>query len=144
MFDPLVTGGASTGYYVVYLFSADMKSVYLSLIGRACSSLYKAKCGEGSLKTTAGKQAAAPFAFISHLAGALLVVELLRFEVDKMLSDRLNYLAFSPWHPPHSRLRQRLAKNPNCQCNQEDFIEAYKEAWPEYIIDQTSNEEKDA
>ncbi|MGB6970291.1 MAG: DUF3578 domain-containing protein, partial [Methyloceanibacter sp.] len=31
LFDPAITDGAQHGFYIVYLFSADMKRVYLSM-----------------------------------------------------------------------------------------------------------------
>ena len=78
-----------------------------ALINTALDTLYKSMCGEEQLRTPAGKQAAAPFAFISNLAGALLALELRRFDTKSHAADDTNYLFLSPWHAPHRHLRAK-------------------------------------
>lgn len=105
------------------------------LVGMAFDSLYKVQCARQNLKpTAAGKQAAAPLAFISHLAGALLVLELLRLEDDKNDDDRANYIVTDPWREPHPRSRSRKKKNVNCEfCSDKDVVDTYAELWPEHF-----------
>lgn len=85
-----------------------------ALEGVALSSLYKQLCAAEVLKTSAGEQAVAPFAFISNLAGVLLAVALLRFE-DAAASKVASYMSLDPWSPPHGRARRSRAKTPNCE-----------------------------
>ena len=101
------------------------------LIGMAIDTLFKMKCGGGNLKTPAGKQAAAPFAFISNLAGALLALELVRFESSDALNSLPNYLFASPWKPPHKRLRLTRRKLVDCEsCSKQTTADALRALWP--------------
>ncbi|MEI9922774.1 MAG: hypothetical protein WDN50_03610 [Bradyrhizobium sp.] len=52
----------------------------VALVGKAFDSLFKQLCAEQSLLSPTGEQVLAPFAFVSNLAGALLALELARFE----------------------------------------------------------------
>lgn len=101
------------------------------LVGMAVDTLFKMKCGEGSLKTPAGKQAAAPFAFISNLAGALLALELVRFESSSASNNSPNYFFASPWKPPHGRLRLTRQRLATCEsCARPETADALRLLWP--------------
>lgn len=103
-----------------------------ALIGTALDSLFKRKCGEGTLMTAAGKQAAAPFAFISNLAGALLALELIRFDSPNPVGQDENYLALSPWRPPHKLIRRTRKKLPSCEfCSKPESEQVMRMIWPE-------------
>jgi len=82
------------------------------LIGKAFDTVYKDQCGAGALKNAAGQQAVAPLAFISNLAGALLALELVRFEVNQSASS--SYMALSPWHQPSAHARRSAARKDSC------------------------------
>jgi hypothetical protein len=102
-----------------------------ALIGMSLDTLFKVKCGEGSLKTPAGKQAAAPFAFISNLAGALLALELVRFESPDALGNSPNYLFVSPWKPPHRNLRLTRHRLADCEsCSKQTTVDTLRALWP--------------
>jgi molybdopterin/thiamine biosynthesis adenylyltransferase len=82
------------------------------LIGKAFDTVYKDQCGAGALKNAAGQQAVAPLAFISNLAGALLALELVRFEVNQSASS--SYMALSPWHQPSVHARRSAVRKDSC------------------------------
>lgn len=84
------------------------------LIGTAYDTLFKRLCGEGLLKTAAGRRVTAPFGFVSVLAGALLAVELVR-RLGPGRSDRnFNYWRVSAWHAPLARRRMLRPQQPRC------------------------------
>ena len=80
------------------------------LVGTAFDSLFKQLCAEQALLSATGAQVFAPFSFVSSLAGALLALELARFESGVRFEDGTNYLFASPWAPPHTRLRRHRAR----------------------------------
>ena len=97
------------------------------LLGTSFDSLFRQLCGEGKIITTAGAQVLAPFAFVSNLAGSLLVVELLRFEAGVKAT---NFAFLSPWVPPHPRTRRWHVKQPDCRfCNAPDVVQAMVVLW---------------
>jgi len=86
-----------------------------AIVGVAYDTLFKQLCGEGELKTLEGRRVIAPFAFVSVLAGALLVLEVVR-RLGKGVSGRNhNYWRVSPWHPPIQRRQQLRPKQPGCE-----------------------------
>ena len=100
-----------------------------ALEGMALSSLYKQLCAAETLKTAAGEQALAPFAFISNLAGILLAIELLRFE-DAGGPTIASYASRDPWSPPHGRTRRARAKAANCEfCHDPVMAELMVTIW---------------
>lgn len=108
-----------------------------ALINTALDTLYKSMCGGGQLRTPAGKQAAAPFAFISNLAGALLALELVRFDTKSHPADDTNYLFLSPWHAPHRHLRAKKPRLADCAfCSQLGTAKAWQTVWPD-VFSQT-------
>jgi molybdopterin/thiamine biosynthesis adenylyltransferase len=87
-----------------------------ALVGMAFDSLFKQLCAEQALLTPEGRQTLAPFAFVSNLAGALQVIELLRMEHRE--SDASNYWMIDPWRGPNARLRRWRDRHPDCEiCN---------------------------
>lgn len=85
------------------------------IVGEAFDSLYKQLCSGQKLRSSAGKQVIAPLAFVSVLAGAFLVLELVRRQ-SKDFSDPTNFWRFSPWRPPVAGLGQVMPRRPDCEC----------------------------
>jgi len=103
-----------------------------SLVGMAFDSLHKALCGEQKLITPGVDQAAAPFSFVSNLAGVLLALEMYRYQVDRENWSRTNYLFLSPWMPPHNLLRRLRRRFEGCEfCSSPTAAEALKSVWPD-------------
>jgi hypothetical protein len=103
-----------------------------ALISTAFDSLFKQLCGEMALLSPTGAQVLAPFAFVSNLAGALLALELSRFESDPNASTHNNYLNLSPWYSPHSKVRSRRGRIPECEfCGSPGALSAMRQVWPE-------------
>jgi molybdopterin/thiamine biosynthesis adenylyltransferase len=103
-----------------------------ALVGKAFDSLFRELCAEQSLLSPTGEQVLAPFAFVSNLAGALLALELARFESDARFEDGKNYLFVSPWAPPHGFLRRVRPRAPQCEfCGRASTVTALSTVWPE-------------
>lgn len=102
----------------------------VNLIGTAYDTLFKRLCGEGLLRTVAGRRVVAPFAFVSVLAGALLVIELVR-RLGSGNSDRtFNYWRVSAWHAPLPRRRVLRPRQPGCQfCGSETLQRVNSQLW---------------
>ena len=99
-----------------------------ALVGTAYDSLFKRLCAEAVLKTSEGKRVLAPFAFVSVLAGALLLIEM--FNHASLHPTRSNYWRLSPWHPPLARRRKLLPRQPGCAfCANELFATVNRELW---------------
>ncbi len=104
-----------------------------ALVGRAFDSLFKQLCGEQALLTATGAQALAPFAFVSNLAGALLALELARFDSADRFQDGRNYLFVSPWAPPDRHTRRHRGREADCEfCNRPETRKALAAVWPEH------------
>jgi hypothetical protein len=80
--------------------------------GKAYDTLFKQLCAEQALITPEGKQVLAPFAFVSNLAGGLLVVELLRSNMQRV---ETNYWTVDPWGVPIARLRRLRPRVAECE-----------------------------
>ena len=103
------------------------------LVGMAFESLYKQLCAEQTLLTVAGEQVLAPFAFVSNLAGALLALELARFESGQRFADERNYLFTSPWSPPSPRMRRLRPRVADCRfCGNPAAQTAWQAVWPDW------------
>lgn len=99
-------------------------------IGEAFDSLYKKLCSAEKLQSSSGKQVIAPFAFVSVLAGAMLVLEIIRRHA-KDHSDPSNIWRLSPWHPPIPDLRQTLSRRAHCEsCGRPVLRNIQAEFWP--------------
>jgi hypothetical protein len=89
--------------------------------GTAYDTLFKQLCGEALLATEEGERVLAPFAFVSCLAGALLLVELIRrlkgdqYSTNVSSGQTDNYWRVSPWHPPMSRARTLRPREATCE-----------------------------
>lgn len=82
------------------------------IVGKAYDTLFKELCSAQSLLTPEGRQVLAPFAFVSALAGLLLVIELLRSNHQAAIT---NYWTVDPWGAPIGRLRRRRPRVPDCE-----------------------------
>lgn len=93
-------------------------------VGMAYDSLFKQLCAEQVLSTPEGRQVLAPFAFVSSLAGALIVVEMLRFKAGLATT---NYWQVDPWGRPIDRLRTLRKRVADCEfCSRphvRDFVD---------------------
>jgi molybdopterin/thiamine biosynthesis adenylyltransferase len=103
------------------------------VIGRAFDTVYKEQCGKGALKTAAGQQAVAPLAFISNLAGALLALELARFERPGAQPGS-SYMTLSPWRPPSLHARRAPGRKVGCEfCGTDNGPESLREVWSDVL-----------
>ncbi|KZC77763.1 hypothetical protein AYR46_16520 [Sphingobium yanoikuyae] len=97
--------------------------------GMAYDSLFKQLCAEQALKSTEGKQVLAPFAFVSALAGGLLVIEMLRVQAG--FADT-NYWQINPWSSPIGRLRSCRPRATDCEfCSVPHFVAIANQLWME-------------
>lgn len=105
-----------------------------ALEGVALTSLYKELCGAQSLKSSAGEQALAPFAFVSVLAGCMLALEMIRMDAGIRQSENTNYMQLDPWSPPHGRARRWRGRNSDCAfCSDADKVDVLAELWPDKL-----------
>lgn len=110
------------------------------IIGLACDTLFKRLCGQGLLKEVPDQQILAPFAFVSVLAGTLLVIELVRRLAG---TDRIddNYWRASAWSPPMSALRLRRQRNAVCAfCGYEYLVTTAQLLWAPFLDQREPNE----
>lgn len=104
------------------------------IVGKAFDSLFREKCAEQTLLSSAGEQVLAPFAFVSGLAGALQALELARFDPGVRFADGKNYFFGSPWHPPHGRMRRFRPRQPGCEvCGKDAYSPTMKLVWPDRL-----------
>jgi hypothetical protein len=87
----------------------------VSIEGQAYDSLYKALCATGKLHAAVGKQVVAPFAFVSVLAGTLLLFEVMTRLARPGLT-RTNEWHVSPWREPFSQGRLTRMRYVGCEC----------------------------
>lgn len=103
------------------------------ITGMAYDSLFKQRCAADLLLLPGGEQILAPFAFISCLAGALMVVELLRFDSATRACSE-NYFFTSPWRAPYLGARTQRAKNPACEfCSKPKLVEVMEKVWVDVL-----------
>ncbi|MBZ9649740.1 hypothetical protein K9B33_19565 [Sphingobium sp. 3R8] len=95
-----------------------------AFVGMAYDSLFKQLCAEQALSTPEGRQVLAPFAFVSNLAGALIVLEMLRSKAGLAAT---NYWQVDPWGRPIDRLRTLRYRIADCEfCSRphvRDFVD---------------------
>lgn len=98
-----------------------------AIINTAFDSLFRQLCAEQALVTPEGRQVLAPFAFVSNLAGALLVIEFLRSEAGLATT---NYWQVDPWRPPIGQTRRLRTRIPECEiCSRPEFDAIIEESW---------------
>lgn len=90
------------------------KQVADELVGRAISSVYREFCAATVLRSTGGEQFLAPFAFVSILAGTLLVMHL----VSRLqgIAASYNLWPVSAWAPPFPPARELRGQRADCFC----------------------------
>jgi hypothetical protein len=99
-----------------------------TFIGKSMDSLAKARCGSAPVTTAGGVQALAPFAFVSNLAGCLMVVDLLRSRSIGYVPSP-NYLQLDPWRPPTPVRRLKLRRQ-GCEfCGDSIVMGAFASIW---------------
>jgi hypothetical protein len=102
----------------------------MNLVGTAYDTLFKKLCGEGLLKTAAGRRVIAPFAFVSVLAGALLAVELVRRLGAGRSERNFNYWRVSAWHAPLARRRILRPRQTGCSfCDSHMLARVNAQLW---------------
>lgn len=108
--------------------------VATQIVGTAYDSLFKALCAEQALLGASGEQVLAPFGFVSNLAGALMVIELARFDTTTHDDRTPNYFFTDPWRPPNRRARLRKAQVADCEfCSKPVRIRALNEVWKDVL-----------
>lgn len=104
--------------------------VETELVGTAYDTLFKSLCGEGKLRTLAGKTVIAPFAFVSVLAGTLIALEIVRRLGSGNNARDFNYWRVSPWYPPYSRRRIIRLSQPGCTfCGNSTLKKVNEDLW---------------
>jgi hypothetical protein len=83
--------------------------------GQAFDSLYKELCGTGELQTAVGKQIVAPFAFVSVLAGTLLLLDVVH-RIARPGRGNTNEWRVSPWRTPFRQGRHTRLRLDSCEC----------------------------
>ena len=97
------------------------------IVGMAYDSLFKQRCAEQTLLNSENRQVLAPFAFVSALAGALQVIELLRSDCRV---DGTNYWTVDPWRAPVQRARVLRPRLADCEfCASPDANAIARELW---------------
>ncbi|TIQ37178.1 MAG: hypothetical protein E5X48_07395 [Mesorhizobium sp.] len=100
-----------------------------TIVGKAYDTLFKELCSAQALLTPEGRQVLAPFAFVSALAGVLLVVELLR---SNHQAATTNYWTVDPWGAPIGRLRRLRPRVLDCEfCADDDASRFARSLWEE-------------
>ena len=101
------------------------------LVGVALDSLFREMCSAQALTLPGQEQVFAPFAFISTLAGCLMVIELLRFEAGE---SRTNYFFTDPWLPPRTATRRRHGIVVDCEfCSKPRNLQAMEAVWADVL-----------
>jgi hypothetical protein len=101
----------------------------LQIEGLAFDTLYKALCSSGKLRAQTGERVIAPFAFVSALAGTLLLIELIR-HLRRPDDVSTNEWRVSPWHPPFAVGRYLRPPNVECVCcGRPVFRQVAREIW---------------
>ncbi len=98
-----------------------------SLVGKGYDTVFRERCSSQALLLPEGRQVLAPFAFVSALAGTLMVVELLRMAAGSAVT---NYWSADPWRGPIARTRRLLEPHQNCEfCSRPESIEVARQLW---------------
>jgi len=105
-----------------------------ALIGTSFDTLYRGLCSEQALLLPAAGQVISPFALVSGMAGALLVLELIRHQTGITRLMHQNYFFTSPWNPPHAQARYYLTRFSECEfCSDERRLLALRRLWADLI-----------
>ena len=84
--------------------------------GIAFDTLYKQLCSSAQLKSVSGEQVVAPFAFVSVLAGALLLLEIIRQVHEGDMDCLSNEWRVNPWRSPVPQMRYLRPRREACGC----------------------------
>lgn len=97
------------------------------LIGRAISSVYRENCAAAVLRAPGGEQFLAPFAFVSILAGTLLVMHL----VSRLqgIAAPYNLWPVSAWAPPFLHARELRDQRAGCFCTSSAYRRVADRRW---------------
>lgn len=99
-----------------------------TFLGKSMDSLAKARCGSAPVTTAGGRQALAPFAFVSSLAGCLMVVDLMRSQCTEEVPPS-NYVHLDPWRPP-TPVRRLKPRRDGCEfCGDPELKAVFASVW---------------
>lgn len=97
-------------------------------LGKSMDSLAKARCGSAPVTSAGGRQALAPFAFVSSLAGCLMVVDLMRSQSTDGVPPS-NYVHLDPWRPP-TPVRRLKPRRDGCEfCGDPQLKAVFASVW---------------
>lgn len=98
------------------------------LINVSFHTLYKQLCSAEQLRSVGGDNVIAPFAFVSVLAGAFLLINLINRVQGGMIE--FNDWRISPWRAPVLEARQRIKKRKHCECcGREEIAAINRKLW---------------
>jgi len=101
-----------------------------AVLGEAFDTLFKALCSEGQIQVAEGRQVLAPFAFVSVLGGAIVVIEMMRRLTTTSPSHSFNYWRVSPWMPPVEALKRTLPRHARCTfCTEPVMLRVARRLW---------------
>lgn len=96
--------------------------------GEAFDSLFRQMCGSQMIIHD-GKAIAAPFAFVSVLAGAVLAAMFVNYFGGGIAPD-FNHWRISPWTRPIAALKSSLPQRADCEvCSDSIYLEVRHELW---------------
>ncbi|MFT6669089.1 ThiF family adenylyltransferase [Bradyrhizobium sp. OHSU_III] len=99
-----------------------------TFLGKSMDSVAKARCGSAPVTTAGGRQALAPFAFVSSLAGCLMVVDLMRSQCTEEVPPS-NYVHLDPWRPP-TPVRRLKPRRDGCEfCGDPQLKAVFASVW---------------
>jgi hypothetical protein len=108
----------------------------VALVGMSYDTLFKKLCAEAELQTVEGRRVVAPFAFVSCLAGVVLMMDLVRRlagSSSTALDGEFNYWRLSAWHPPLVRRRERRGRQSGCGfCGNPTFATVNRALWGDH------------
>lgn len=99
-----------------HICASHTQLVPADIVGFSFDSLYKQLCSSAQLKSVSGEQVIAPFAFVSVLAGTLLLLEIIRRECGIDKTQPSNEWRVNPWLPPVPKIRWLRPRRETCEC----------------------------
>lgn len=98
--------------------------------GISFDTLYKQLCSSAQLRSVSSEQVIAPFAFVSVLAGTLLLLEIIRRECDIDKNQPSNEWRVNPWLPPVPKIRRLRPRLKTCErCSNNELLQVNDQLW---------------